>query len=280
MEPTWNTEKLRLRHMMWQGRLHAPIVIICTALGVLAGFLYLVLAPVMYTAQTTMVLESKTSQFGDVETLFLDMDTHARLIQSDAVIAKVVAQLDLQDEFALQQGAITRGVNQVRASLSRPLYGTQAVGDNAAPESVRAFSVVPKVRSSLDAIRLGETRLLSLAFTSDDPELSARIVNGFAEAYVDHLASLRDRTSALEAKVNFPATGESSDLSITAGDDTVPLIPSDTAGILDDLRIVSWATVPAVHSSPNMGAVLAVCTILGLVIGIGFAARNEWSLRQ
>lgn len=264
-------------------------------IGLFAGLAYLVFATPKYTAETTLILETRTGIIGDVETLYLDLDTHAELIGSDGVVAEVIRRLNLVDDprFDPDTGMVEKIVNFTRARFSRPLLGevrhldTAAVsGENAVPsEQEEILARVPGVASKLFVYREGHTRLLFVTYSTSDPELSAQIANTFAEVYTEHLERIGSANAFLQASEEIPVNDEIS----TAASQSEPLTVNflsmseravateSEAGLFDALRIVSRATVPTANSSPNIHFVLAAFASMGLFIGALIIARREWN---
>lgn len=283
MEPIWRQEELELRYVFGRVRRHIASIGLFALAGLVAGFLYLLVAQPRYTAQTNLLLETETGLIGNVETLYLDLDTHANLIRSDVIVAEVVRRLGLHEieTFDPKSGKLQRIVNFTRERFSQPLFGeVRTMSDrldeaqreqDARAEINQILARVPVVRDNLIVLRLGETRLLRVSFTSGEPELSARIANTVAEVYVDHLQTISGQQMSNDEMVSR-AEALGVDLSTA-----VPMLPRANAGLFDDIRVVSWATVPTTHSTPNIKIVLAIFTVLGFLAGIFYAVRKEWS---
>ena len=271
MDANWSDDELELRRVFGRARRHIPTVITYALIGLVAGFLYLMVAAPKYTAQTTLLLETRTSEIGNAQTLFLDLDTHANLIRSDAIIAKVVRQLDLSKSFMPDNGPLLSLLNFARSQLSRPVFGDIPDDEGRPTDAAMVFASVPSVRERLDIVRVGETRLLNLTFTSQNPKQAADVANAFAEVYVDHLQRVARRMQ----EGGSTATGQDGVLSIDI-EGGLPLLEIDNPGLFDDLRIVSWASVPTSHSWPNVNVILAVFTILGFALGLVASVRREW----
>ena len=282
MEPIWRQEELELRYVFGRVRRHISSIIMFTAAGLLVGFLYLLVAQPRYTAQTAMLLETETGLIGNVQTLFLDLDTHANLVRSDVIVAEVVRRLGLHeiDSFDPKPGKVERVVNFTRDRLSQPLFGEVRSMEERLDEAQRdqisraevnqILARVPIVRSNLVVLRLGETRLLRVSYTSNEPELSAKIANTVAEVYIDHLQSISGQQMSNNEMVS---RAEALGVDLTAEG---AFLPQSNAGLFDDIRVVSWATVPTTHSTPNITIVMGIFTILGFLSGIFFAVRKEW----
>lgn len=272
MDANWSDDELELRRVFGRARRYLPTLILFTLIGLVTGFMYLMVAAPKYTAETTLLLETRTSEIGNAQTLFLDLDTHANLIRSDAIVAKVVRRLNLSKNFMPDNGPVLSALNYARAQLSRPVFGDIPDADGQPTDAAMVFASVPKVRDNLVILRVGETRLLNLSFSSQDPEQAAAVANAFAEVYVDHLQRVASRNQIGGAS----ASNSEGVLSIEIADEGLPILEIDNPGLFDDLRIVSWASVPTSHSWPNVNVVLAVFSILGFALGLVIALRREW----
>lgn len=271
MQANWSDDELELRRVFGRVRRYFPTLIVYALIGLLVGVIYLMVAAPKYTAQSTLLLETRTSEIGNAQTLFLDLDTHANLIRSDAIIAKVVRGLDLHKSFMPDSGPILTALNFARSKFSQPMFGDIPSSDGSTSEAAMVFASVPNVRQNLDIVRVGETRLLNLSFSSSNPQEAADVANAFAEIYIDHLQRVAQR--AQNGKGGVANEGV---LSIAIAEEGLPLIEVDNPGLFDDLRVVSWASVPTAHSWPNVNVVLAVFLVLGFATGLVIAVKREW----
>jgi len=268
METNWRHDELELKRVLGRASRHTRSVLFYILAGLLAGFIYLMVVPPKYTAQTTMLLETQAGQLGNVETLFLDLDTHANLIQSNAIVAQVVGRYDLSEEFSSNPGTLLSVVNFVRSIVGRGPIGENRFAD--LDDASKIVAAVPALRESLEISRVGETRLLRLSFTSGRPDLSAKVANAFAEVYGEHLQSVANREQYSERATRIGG------LSIDISAEGLPIAPTANPGLFDDLRVVSWASVPTTHSSPNIQMALALFTFLGFLLGVAMAVKDEW----
>lgn len=239
--------------------------------GFLFGFAYLVFSEAKYTAEAAVLFESPAGAFGDIGVLLLDLDTHANLIQSDAVVAAVIARLELhkKTEFRFTQGPFERLLDFAHLRLSQPLFGGVrhlddiiATGQRDTERAAEAFQIlasVPKVLGKLKVVRQGQSRILRLSFTSTDAKLSAVVTNAFAEVYLSHVS----QSGPFGPKVSAPgeASGDASS-------------QSDFMN-MGDLRVVSWASVPSDHSHPKIRVVLITFTLIGFAFGLILAVLRE-----
>ncbi len=270
MDANWSDDELELRRIFGRARRYFPTLIMFTLVGFIAGFLYLLVAAPKYTAQTTLLLETRTSDIGNAQTLFLDLDTHANLIRSDAIIAKVVRRLNLSDDFMPTSGPMLATLNAARDRLSRPAFGDVPDENGRPTDEAMVFASLPNVRNNLDIVRIGETRLLTLSFSSSNPQQAAEVANAFAEIYVEHLQRVSRRP---ESSNTDNATGV---VAVEISDAGLPILEIENPGLFDDLRVVSWASDPTTHSWPNVNVVLAVFSILGFAAGLLISVRREW----
>jgi len=282
MEPNWRTNELKPSYVLGLIRRAISPTLAGIALGAAVGVLYLGFASPKYRAEAVLLLGADAQGSGDVETLLLDLDTHVNLLQSDAMIGKVISNLDIADRFAESDGLLVSALNLGRDVLSRPTLGeVRDLDDMVEDADKRAAEVTESadVAASVSGIRRGllirhldDTRLLSISFSAASPEMSAKVANGLAEAYIEHLKALNGRQSEIQTIVRDGV------LSIDISQEQVaPLLP--TAGVFEELKIVSAATPPLKHSSPRVRSTIFVFAFLGLLLGAGVATRREWRSR-
>ena len=282
MEPNWRSNELKPGYMLGLIRRAISPVLAGAVIGVAIGLLYLGFASPKYRAETVLLLGADASG-NDIETLLLDLDTHANLLQSDAIISKVVSSLDVADDFAASNGPLLSFLNIGRNAISRPTLGEVSdldqVVENAdaraaeVTEDAQVAASVSNVRRNLTIRRLTDTRLLSISFSANSAQMSADVANGFAQAYIDHLQALNGRQSEIQT---IEREGV---LAIDISEEqAAPLLP--TPNLFDELKIVSAATPPLRHSAPRVKTTLFVFAILGVLLGTGLATRREWRSRE
>jgi len=169
-----------------------------TILGSLLAVIYALQLTPLYTATARVLVDPRKTSIVDNEAVLSGIgsdwsavESEVELIRSASVAIRVIDKLGMSD-------------NVVRVAPDPPFYRQiidAILSRDAAPEpepvseDERRTRIAHNLAAGLDVRRLGDTYLLTLAYTSPDPALSARIVNGFADAYlVDQLEAKFDAT--------------------------------------------------------------------------------------
>jgi uncharacterized protein involved in exopolysaccharide biosynthesis len=159
----------------------------------LAVLTYALITPSLYTATAQILVDPRDRQVisNDVNPGALSPDggiaqveSQVKVIESDAVLGRAVAQAGLETEpgfGAPRNGLITRTLSSLREMVSGPK--TERHVD---PRG-RALD---QLRRKLAVKRADKVFVIDVVVTTTDPDLSARIVNAIANAY------LADQTEA------------------------------------------------------------------------------------
>ncbi len=154
---------------------------------------YALITPSLYTATAQILIDPRDRQvvLNDVNPAALSPDggiaqveSQVKVIESDAVLGRAVAQAGLEGEpgFGVAQaGLISRTV----ASLREMVLGPKAER----PVDARGRAL-DQLRRKLAVKRADKVFVIDVVVTTADPDLSARIVNAIANAY------LADQTEA------------------------------------------------------------------------------------
>lgn len=210
-------EGLDLTKLLAMARRQAGMVVGCVFLFLALGVTYLVTASPKYTAGTTILIDSRkasmTAQSAFEGALLFEtgaVDSQVQVILSEKIAYGVVDKLRLHQsrEFMLASGgpigtALATGISWlnparyfsdrpevdieelIEAATSNPLFPDQAL---------RQFAV-EILQKNVNAIRIGRSYVLNVAYTSTSPQLSAQIANEFATQYLtDQLESRFDAT--------------------------------------------------------------------------------------
>lgn len=169
-------------------RRHLPLVLICTALGVLAAYLITQLQTPLYTASSSVQIEQQATKIiGEDENASTQADaerqlnTQLELLRSRALAARVATDLGLvgNDGFYAAMGA--------EASQSP----SQAVGDPRAERERTAGLLADNVSVALPK----DSRVAKISFTSASPQVSAAVANAYAYGLVKLNLERRYRSS-------------------------------------------------------------------------------------
>ena len=154
---------------------------------------YTLITPALYTATAQILIDPRDRQVvsNDVNPGALSPDggiaqveSQVRVIESDVVLGRAVAQtgLDTEPGFgAPQQSVVARALAALRAMLTGPKPERHADPRGQA---------LDQLRRKLAVKRADKVFVIDVVVTTTDPDLSARIVNAIANAY------LADQTEA------------------------------------------------------------------------------------
>ena len=158
----------------------------------------------LYTAETLIILNQQTTRVTSAESVLSGLesdsptvDSQVEILRSRSIARKVVEDLNLIDdpEFngALRPVSVMRWIDprswiNLLASKAEDLSPAQT-------QEVVLNRIVNAVVNRTEVTRRGLTYIMSLQFTSEDPEKAARIANALADVYVvDQLEAKFDAT--------------------------------------------------------------------------------------
>jgi polysaccharide biosynthesis transport protein len=135
-----------------------------------------------YSAETTLMIEHSTPQvldmkqvLGDVVTASYDDDYYKSqyvLLQNESLAAQVIRELELANNpYFSDANNGSRLFGSVRKANESTLLGSK-------------LTVIERYLKRLTITPLRGTNLVKISFATPDPELSARIVNAHAHAYI------------------------------------------------------------------------------------------------
>jgi len=160
------------------------VAVLLAALG--AGLLYLVNTPPSFTAQATMIIDTHKNNLFQQQPLIGDspvdsamVESQVEVLRSENIALAVIKDLRLADdpEFVGPGGGLVGGlVSAVSGLLQSDAPQSQTELNRRAAETFA---------SRLSVKRVGLTYIIEIAFTSHDPEKSARIANSVADAYIN-----------------------------------------------------------------------------------------------
>jgi len=176
-----NSEPISFRYIYTVLSHRRAFLVGALSVTVTLAILYLVLAPVRYTAMVTMVLDTRRSTLAEnritaepqVDDGFVE--SQIQILKSDNVAAIVVKKFKLADdpEFAAPPTLLETFIAWL-------------TGDTAPPseESLRRKAVAAVVKDEL-IVRVGRTYVAQISFTSSSRKKSIALANALADAYVE-----------------------------------------------------------------------------------------------
>ena len=161
-------------------------LVVATGLGVA----YLALTPPVYTAVSTMMIDSrrggiqKMSVLGDPDLTnsgWIDSQIGVLMLERYKIAQTVAAKLPANPDPALfYEGSF---LSELKTRISS-LWGQPSAASTPKSETERAEAVVAAVGNGINVRRVGLTYLVNVNFTSHSPTLTAQIANAAADAYV------------------------------------------------------------------------------------------------
>lgn len=193
----------------------------------------------IYQSQTRLMLDTRESPF-DLGSAFsglapntAEIDTELEVIQSEAMLSRVVEQLNLTQyaeyNFTMQEPSGLRVlIRDTRSFLESLIPGLDEADADAGSEprtpaeqaeALHNYAIW-RLRSNISVSRLGPTYIIDIRARSTDPALAALVANGVAERYIveqleaklqaartqnlwlsERLADLRDEVNERESAV-------------------------------------------------------------------------------
>ena len=162
-------------------------LILIAFLGGLAGLLYTLPQTPVYQARTSLEIQTLNQDFLNIRQVsqvsepntwdtLTDIQTQIRILQSDSLVERVIAKLNLSKPSDLKQA--TDRVSAWRRALKLP--EPEAKGAPSAWESLlKSASGGVRVRA------LGQTRLVEVSCDSTDAKMAATFANALANEFIE-----------------------------------------------------------------------------------------------
>lgn len=151
--------------------------------GLMRGKLYTASGEVQIQPGSASDLKQSISSVlgSGMSSLDIIIESDIRILQSESLLTKVARTLKLQDNLTFLGGARTLSVKtSVFGQKTIPLYD----GDLNDPYVRNA--IVGNLRSHLLVSRVPRTQMITIAYTSSSPELSAEIVNALENEFIEN----------------------------------------------------------------------------------------------
>jgi len=180
--------------------------------AILAGLalLYVVVVSTLYTATSTVlvdprranVVETNQSVLSNFGTDDATIESQTLLIQSVAILERVVRKLKLTDdpEFRPKPGIL---------DPIRRLFSSSGPGDGASPEDAARSRSVEILQKRMKVTRQGTTFLVDINVSSESPQKAAAIANAVADTYFEE--QVRAKYDATRIAANW-LNGQINDL--------------------------------------------------------------------
>lgn len=185
-------------------------LILSWALGALAlTYIYCALTKSTYTSTATLLVDKQGSSGVDVgalsglassltgeDDLKTELTTHATVLQNDTTTLMVIHQLGLDKVYEYRPGLF--GWNRaIKAELGRPLEQAPATRER----------LLKIVEGKLKVSQPTDTRLITVAYTDQNPQRAADVANAFVNEYIheyllSHFQSTARASDWLQVQLN------------------------------------------------------------------------------
>ncbi|MBR2118637.1 MAG: exopolysaccharide biosynthesis protein [Afipia sp.] len=162
-----------------------PIVLATLAAALLVGACYLLIMRSTYTAQSTLIIDTRKIQAFQSQSLFNEVpidspavESQVEIIKSDNIARSVIRDLHLanEPEFSRYGGGFI-------GNLLYYLYDIFEPGDSSSEYEVNRRAL-REFSNNLNAKRVGVTYVIEVSYRSASPDRAAQIANAVAEAYI------------------------------------------------------------------------------------------------
>ena len=176
------------------------IALVTLAVLTLVG-LYLFTAAPSYTAEATMIIDTRKLQMfqqqptsgGDLTVDSATVDSQVEILKSENVILSVIRKLHLADDPEFTGGAggsiFSAAIGLVRRAVSLLRGGEPPSSFEKERQAVETFE------KNLAVKRLGLTYVISVSFRSLEPDRAAEITNSVVDSYIDDQLEAKYQTT-------------------------------------------------------------------------------------
>jgi polysaccharide biosynthesis transport protein len=223
-------------------------LLICVLLSLAAAALYIFASPRLFTAQSTLLVDSTKGQLSrprDEASNFgveiAEVETQLQILKSQKVALLVVDRLGLDGDPLFMGDTAPNLLSRLVRGLFSPA-GTSGSGSSLDKRHEAAL----RLADAMSVARVGASYVVSVSVTAKDPSRAAQIANAVTEAYV---------TDRIEARL------ESAQRTNLEQERQREL----------RMRILSAATPPVSPSSPHRRIIVSVAAVFGVFLGLGIA---------
>jgi len=173
-------EMARILWRRWKTVAAVPLLLVTLAL------VYVLAATTLYTATATVLVDPRRANVVDTNQAVLSnfgtddatIESQTLLIQSVAILQRVVEKLKLTDdaEFMPKPGLL---------DPIRRLFSAGAPADGASPEDAAKARSIEILQKRMKVTRQGTTFLVDINVASEVPQKAARIANAIADSYFE-----------------------------------------------------------------------------------------------
>lgn len=198
LKPERHVDLAQTLRTLWRRRI---LIVACMFLVIGATWAYSTRLPRVYTATTTVMLNTRQPRVIDLKEvmsqaapLFITVSSEVEVIRSRTVAERVANTLDLYQDPDFnpslrpqRQGSdLFRSISSLWAEMKATLSGApaaQEVDEAQRQRNIRA-GVVNAVIGGMDVSVIPQSLVIRISYRSTDPVKAARIANAIADAYL------------------------------------------------------------------------------------------------
>ncbi|MEM1387899.1 MAG: polysaccharide biosynthesis tyrosine autokinase [Pseudomonadota bacterium] len=183
------------------------LIVAATILGMVLAYLAVSQITPKFTARATIMLDSRTVQILSTDDVVSDLtlsnsvlDTEVAVLRSNTLLRAVV------EDIPAETLAIYDPANAAPSFLQRVFgsNGQQEDSVDVSPEAAEALRVrrlVGAMRNDMQVWRDGQSYIIGISFTTQDPGLSALLANRVAETYINR--QIEERSVIIQGATDF-----------------------------------------------------------------------------
>lgn len=207
-------DEIDLMHIVAVARRRWYVLVFGLLVGLVLGIAYAATSTRVYTSSVHISVGSSASEttreLSGVSGETLDekkIVTEIQVLQSEQIAARVVDDLNLTENEAFlsnPESGISRSISAVKSVLSSLLNVVLSLSKEDVPtlqlgetelDARAKQGAIARLRGGMQVSQIQRSRVLQVSYTSISPQLSARISNAIANAYIeDQLASKYEAT--------------------------------------------------------------------------------------
>jgi succinoglycan biosynthesis transport protein ExoP len=190
-------------HYVWLLRKHLRLIAVCFVGTLLATALTILVTTPVYTAVTKLLIEPHTPQVLDFRGVYVDplgseqfYKTQYEILKSRALAARVIREQHLETDPTFtgqgrEEGFVAELWAHARGWVKRLfLPPPKPAGEDPLDVQPR---LIDAYLAMLTIVPTRLTQLVAVTFNTPDPQLSARLANAHAQAYIRQGVELRTR---------------------------------------------------------------------------------------
>jgi polysaccharide biosynthesis transport protein len=267
---------LSLHEVFFSLRRHRWVVLACTVIGSLAGAALLMAIPPTYTAESSIVLDTRKPRLVDLPSIVSEQTTNPEVAQlrsevdvlrSESLANRVINQLHLLNNTEFQSGPsrLSAVVADIRRALDHHVPRLAAwlpvlrqtppkpVAPSVTAQLERAHALTV-YREHLSVINDGGSYIIRVQFSSHDPQLAAQIVNTHVQLYLsDQIAykqeiGKRASTWLTQELSNLEAKLRASEAAVQSFREQNQIVQSGDTTLLSQQLAAVNAQIPAAET--------------------------------